>query len=152
MVSIPACHAGDRGSIPRRGVLFSILFPVVCWSNFIVLLYRDWFYVYMDYYKTETDSFVEVAVRDLAFKWFNEVFFKFVHFFHFQFDLWPRAIQFEALLFLFHRQLVSNWNFRSLKVMLGHLAPFGSHISPIKIMIFLIIVHIISSFCNGDDY
>ena len=22
MVSIPACHAGDRGSIPRRGVLF----------------------------------------------------------------------------------------------------------------------------------
>ena len=25
MVSIPACHAGDRGSIPRRGVPF---FPV----------------------------------------------------------------------------------------------------------------------------
>ena len=24
MVSIPACHAGDRGSIPRRGVLFFI--------------------------------------------------------------------------------------------------------------------------------
>ena len=22
VVSIPACHAGDRGSIPRRGVLF----------------------------------------------------------------------------------------------------------------------------------
>ena len=22
MVSIPACHAGDRGSIPRRGVFF----------------------------------------------------------------------------------------------------------------------------------
>ena len=22
MVSIPACHAGDRGSIPRRGVIF----------------------------------------------------------------------------------------------------------------------------------
>ena len=86
MVSIPACHAGDRGSIPRRGVFFLFYFKL-CWSNFIVLLYRDWFYVYMDYYKTETDSFMEVAVRDLAFKWFNEVFFKFVHFFHFQFDL-----------------------------------------------------------------
>ena len=24
VVSIPACHAGDRGSIPRRGVLFQI--------------------------------------------------------------------------------------------------------------------------------
>ena len=23
VVSIPACHAGDRGSIPRRGVFFS---------------------------------------------------------------------------------------------------------------------------------
>ena len=23
VVSIPACHAGDRGSIPRRGVLFA---------------------------------------------------------------------------------------------------------------------------------
>ena len=26
MVSIPACHAGDRGSIPRRGVFFQPLF------------------------------------------------------------------------------------------------------------------------------
>ena len=24
VVSIPACHAGDRGSIPRRGVLFTL--------------------------------------------------------------------------------------------------------------------------------
>ena len=24
VVSIPACHAGDRGSIPRRGVLFQL--------------------------------------------------------------------------------------------------------------------------------
>ena len=23
MLSIPACHAGDRGSIPRRGVFFT---------------------------------------------------------------------------------------------------------------------------------
>ena len=33
VVSIPACHAGDRGSIPRRGVLslsfFSYLFIIV---------------------------------------------------------------------------------------------------------------------------
>ena len=31
VVSIPACHAGDRGSIPRRGGLqfcFVILFPI----------------------------------------------------------------------------------------------------------------------------
>ena len=26
VVSIPACHAGDRGSIPRRGVFFQSLF------------------------------------------------------------------------------------------------------------------------------
>eukprot|EP00804_Cyclotella_cryptica_P022544 CCRYP_009453-RA/>CCRYP_009453-RA protein AED:0.29 eAED:-0.60 QI:0/-1/0/1/-1/0/1/0/76 len=25
VASIPACHAGDRGSIPRRGVTFGIL-------------------------------------------------------------------------------------------------------------------------------
>ena len=29
MVSIPACHAGDRGSIPRRGVFFNITMPVI---------------------------------------------------------------------------------------------------------------------------
>ena len=26
VVSIPACHAGDRGSIPRRGVFLSLSF------------------------------------------------------------------------------------------------------------------------------
>ena len=31
VVSIPACHAGDRGSIPRRGVLFFIILQIhVC--------------------------------------------------------------------------------------------------------------------------
>ena len=25
VVSIPACHAGDRGSIPRRGAIFNFL-------------------------------------------------------------------------------------------------------------------------------
>ena len=25
VVSIPACHAGDRGSIPRRGVIFYLV-------------------------------------------------------------------------------------------------------------------------------
>ena len=30
MVSIPACHAGDRGSIPRRGVFFV---PLICVNN-----------------------------------------------------------------------------------------------------------------------
>ena len=33
MVSIPACHAGDRGSIPRRGVFF--------YSNH---MYTQWLY------------------------------------------------------------------------------------------------------------
>ena len=28
MVSIPACHAGDRGSIPRRGALIFLFFPI----------------------------------------------------------------------------------------------------------------------------
>ena len=26
VVSIPACHAGDRGSIPRRGATFIVYF------------------------------------------------------------------------------------------------------------------------------
>ena len=26
VVSIPACHAGDRGSIPRRGVIFCMIY------------------------------------------------------------------------------------------------------------------------------
>ena len=34
VVSIPACHAGDRGSIPRRGVHFSLHFPVCHIFNF----------------------------------------------------------------------------------------------------------------------
>ena len=29
VVSIPACHAGDRGSIPRRGAIF-ISFFIIC--------------------------------------------------------------------------------------------------------------------------
>ena len=29
MVSIPACHAGDRGSIPRRGAFFHALLFVI---------------------------------------------------------------------------------------------------------------------------
>ena len=28
VVSIPACHAGDRGSIPRRGALFTSCQPL----------------------------------------------------------------------------------------------------------------------------
>ena len=35
VVSIPACHAGDRGSIPRRGGIcfFTILFFLPCFSR-----------------------------------------------------------------------------------------------------------------------
>ena len=36
VVSIPACHAGDRGSIPRRRVLFiksSWLFMIIYFEN-----------------------------------------------------------------------------------------------------------------------
>ena len=34
VVSIPACHAGDRGSIPRRGVLFlKIIIETHCISG-----------------------------------------------------------------------------------------------------------------------
>ena len=29
VVSIPACHAGDRGSIPRRGAFLSLVNPKV---------------------------------------------------------------------------------------------------------------------------
>ena len=49
VVSIPACHAGDRGSIPRLGAFFSILgyfkskkyFLPGFNENFNVLLYRS---------------------------------------------------------------------------------------------------------------
>ena len=36
MASIPACHAGDRGSIPRRGVLFWLfnIFQSMKFENF----------------------------------------------------------------------------------------------------------------------
>ena len=33
VVSIPACHAGDRGSIPRRGVLFYLNEGKAFYSN-----------------------------------------------------------------------------------------------------------------------
>ena len=40
MVSIPACHAGDRGSIPRRGDFFHYPFynPFII-HNLIILKY-----------------------------------------------------------------------------------------------------------------
>ena len=39
MVSIPACHAGDRGSIPRRGdsLVFGILFYFILISLVLTL-------------------------------------------------------------------------------------------------------------------
>ena len=41
VVSIPACHAGDRGSIPRRGgCFFSVQIHIVCGG---VLLSKDQF-------------------------------------------------------------------------------------------------------------
>ena len=36
MVSIPACHAGDRGSIPRRGEIMKLLF--LSWAVANILL------------------------------------------------------------------------------------------------------------------
>ena len=38
VVSIPACHAGDRGSIPRRGALFQNLS-----FKFLCILYLELF-------------------------------------------------------------------------------------------------------------
>ena len=35
VVSIPACHAGDRGSIPRHGVFFFFFFFLTSSLNFI---------------------------------------------------------------------------------------------------------------------
>ena len=34
VVSIPACHAGDRGSIPRRGALFYFSYYLYLTENF----------------------------------------------------------------------------------------------------------------------
>ena len=33
VASIPACHAGDRGSIPRRGACFWLFCFLVRWNN-----------------------------------------------------------------------------------------------------------------------
>ena len=35
VVSIPACHAGDRGSIPRRGDFLKILCHNSCYKNLL---------------------------------------------------------------------------------------------------------------------
>ena len=50
VVSIPACHAGDRGSIPRRGVLYffiislfmvhDFIFYLLAWAKFGSLIVR----------------------------------------------------------------------------------------------------------------
>ena len=37
VVSIPACHAGDRGSIPRRGDFFYCCYRIVCFRLSIYL-------------------------------------------------------------------------------------------------------------------
>ena len=37
VVSIPACHAGDRGSIPRRGDFFLLFFSLPPPLNYIYL-------------------------------------------------------------------------------------------------------------------
>ena len=39
VVSIPACHAGDRGSIPRRGGLYSFFLSYPFSSLFLRLQY-----------------------------------------------------------------------------------------------------------------
>ena len=36
VVSIPACHAGDRGSIPRRGEIFFFHFEISFVSAFLI--------------------------------------------------------------------------------------------------------------------
>ena len=38
VVSIPACHAGDRGSIPRRGVLHFFIISLLIVHDFIFYL------------------------------------------------------------------------------------------------------------------
>ena len=38
VVSIPACHAGDRGSIPRRGAFLYFLFPYKYFSSIFLPL------------------------------------------------------------------------------------------------------------------
>ena len=41
VVSIPACHAGDRGSIPRFGVFFFFFFFVFFVFVFVFVLLRS---------------------------------------------------------------------------------------------------------------
>ena len=43
MVSIPACHTGDRGSIPRRGDGISLFSDFLLWSTYKLKL-KHFFY------------------------------------------------------------------------------------------------------------
>jgi hypothetical protein len=50
VVSIPACHAGDRGSIPRRGEKFLFLFKA---NNYMQVEFplktpKNFFYLHAD--------------------------------------------------------------------------------------------------------
>ena len=53
MVSIPACHAGDRGSIPRLGDFFMIL---ISFTMMVVIRYIYFIYLFktvMEYVPTD---------------------------------------------------------------------------------------------------
>ena len=56
MVSIPACHAGDRGSIPRHGEL---LFPEVEIS-------RNWEFIDLEKFNSPQDGLDRVRETKVA--------------------------------------------------------------------------------------
>ena len=76
VVSIPACHAGDRGSIPRRGDYFLIWNWLSRWvqhcSHTYIVLQRsyDWKFIYEIMYigkfKQVLQSVVRMAERSKA--------------------------------------------------------------------------------------
>ena len=60
VVSIPACHAGDRGSIPRKeGLIFKIFFTFSFYHNYNFFYYL---LIFLFYYLYSNNCFVIIII------------------------------------------------------------------------------------------
>ena len=68
VVSIPACHAGDRGSIPRRGGenIFSLRFAFL--MQITTIFQRSWSSIQMEMVSYDKDCIARIRKLWLAFQ------------------------------------------------------------------------------------
>ena len=57
VVSIPACHAGDRGSIPRRGGYFFLIFDTTSLCSVHQLAFGDIYDIYLQNVQQGTELY-----------------------------------------------------------------------------------------------